>query len=64
MLRIELNDEQAEVLRELLHQQVSDLGMEIAATERLEFRDQLKQRRKRYNEMLEALQRARSQPAA
>lgn len=64
MVRIELNDDQAEVLGELLSQQVSELGMEIAATERLDFRDQLKQRRKRYNEMIEALQRARAQPAA
>lgn len=64
MLRIELTDDQARALREVLSQQVSELGMEIAGTERMAFRDQLKLRRRRLNEVLDAIGRVESQAAA
>ena len=63
MTRIELTDEQAAALMELLNQTVSDLGMEIAATERLDFRNQVKARRRRLHEVLESLRHARPQAA-
>ena len=51
MVRIELTEAQAELLRDVLEIDVSDLGMEIADTDRKDFRDRLKARR----EMLQAV---------
>jgi hypothetical protein len=42
MLRLELTEEEARVLRETLMSCVMDLRMEIADTDRMEFRDALK----------------------
>lgn len=63
MPRIEMTDAQAAVLHEVLSQLVSDLGMEIAATERLEFRDQLKTRRRLLSEIRSALEHAQPKAA-
>ena len=60
MIHLDLTDEQAATLISLLRQTVSDLGMAIAATERLEFRDQLKDRRHVLNELLEMLQQSQA----
>ena len=63
MTRIELTPEHTAVLADLLHKTISDLGMEIAATERLEFREQLKHRRDVLNEVLDRLPQDRSEAA-
>lgn len=63
MTRIELTDQQAEALREELGRLVSELGMEIAATERLDFRDQVKARRRLLAEVLDALRERTSHAA-
>jgi hypothetical protein len=43
MVRIELTEVEADRLRELCEACLSDLRMEIARTDRVEFRDSLKQ---------------------
>ena len=43
MIRLELSDEEATVLREALEFYMSDLRMEVADTDRQDFRNQLKQ---------------------
>lgn len=43
MIRIELTDEDASRLRELCETELSDLRMEIADTDSMDFRDRLKQ---------------------
>lgn len=45
MVSIELNEAEREALLATLRNVVSDLGMEIAATDRLSFREELKDRR-------------------
>jgi hypothetical protein len=42
MIRLELTDDEANRLRALCQEDLSDLRMEIAGTERQEFRDELK----------------------
>lgn len=44
MARLELNVREAEVLRDTLESYISDLRMEIANTDAMDFRDQLKER--------------------
>ena len=44
MLRIELNDDEVRVLREVLQEYVSDLRMEIGATDSMDFREGLKEK--------------------
>jgi hypothetical protein len=43
MIRLELSDEEATVLREALEFYMSDLRMEVADTDRQDFRNRLKQ---------------------
>jgi len=43
MIRLELTDDDAKVLREALESYLSDLRMEVADTDRQNFRDGLKQ---------------------
>jgi hypothetical protein len=43
--RIELNENEAQALREVLELDLSDLRMEIADTDRKDFRDMLKERK-------------------
>ncbi len=45
MIRIELTDEEGGVLQELLEYALSELRMEIADTDRKEFREKLKARK-------------------
>ena len=45
MVSIELSEEEANILRETLASFLSDLRMEIADTDRMEFRDELKRRK-------------------
>jgi len=44
MIQISLNEHEAAVLKEVLEHYIPDLRMEIADTERKEFRDRLKER--------------------
>lgn len=64
MIRIELTDQQAAVLSEELRQTIANLGMEIAGTERLAFRDQIKERRRLLQEVVKEMERAHPQEAA
>ena len=43
-IHIELTNEEAATLREVLSEWISDLRMEVAGTDRMEFRESLKQR--------------------
>jgi hypothetical protein len=45
MHHLDLNSEEASVLRETLENYLSDLQMEIADTDRLDYREQLKHRK-------------------
>jgi hypothetical protein len=45
MIQFDLNDDERRILKEVLESSLSDLRMEIADTERLEFRDGLKVRK-------------------
>mgnify|MGYP006306745731 CR=1 FL=1 len=62
MHRIELNEEQRELLDQTLRSLISELGMEIAETERLRFRDMLKHRRAVMREIVNKLEHAEPAP--
>ena len=55
MHRLELTSEEAYVLRETLESYLSDLRMEIADTDRKDFRDQLKHRKELLERITDAL---------
>ena len=55
MQTIELSREQADVLAQALESYLSDLRMEIADTDLMDFRDMLKHRKVLLNEVLEAI---------
>lgn len=57
MVRIELTEGDAERLRELCEAQLSDLRMEIAGTDSMEFREGLKQDAGLLRSVLEQLSR-------
>lgn len=46
MIHLDLNDKEQQILVEVLENYISDLGMEISDTDRLEFREMLKSRRR------------------
>lgn len=55
MIRIDLNDEEREILRTVLESYHSDLRMEIADTDSQDFREMLKRRKAVVRKALEAL---------
>lgn len=55
MVRIDLNDEEREILRTVLESYLSDLRMEIADTDRKDFREMLKERKAVIQKSLQAL---------
>ena len=55
ILHVELSSEEVEMLQEVLESEISDLRMEIADTDRLEFREQLKERKETIRKLLKAL---------
>jgi len=55
VLQIELTQDEAETLRGVLESYLSDLRMEIADTDRLDFRNSLKQRKQVIIKVLDAL---------
>jgi hypothetical protein len=61
-MEIELDDEERRVLREILENDLSDLRMEMADTDRKDFRDMLARRKAVLGKVIEAL--GGSPPAA
>lgn len=55
MVRIEMNPEEAGLLHEILEEYVSDLRMEIAATDSKDFREALKKKEEFLKNLLEKL---------
>ncbi len=55
MLNLDLTDEEVEVLRHVLESYLSDLRMEIADTDLLDFRNMLKDRKGVIRKVLEAM---------
>jgi hypothetical protein len=53
--RIELTDQEVELLREVLGEYVSDLRMEVADTDSMDFREGLKERERILKDILERL---------
>ena len=56
MIHLELTDDQAAVLHTILSTTISDLGMEISSTDRLDFRQGLKRNKTLALEMLRHLE--------
>ncbi|MGE5443480.1 MAG: hypothetical protein ACM3SR_02635 [Ignavibacteriales bacterium] len=56
MIQIELTSEKAEMLREIISTYLSDLRMEIADTENMNFRENLKKKEEFLNELLQRLE--------
>jgi len=54
-MEIELDDEERRVLREILENDLSDLRMEMADTDRKDFRDMLARRKAVLGKVIEAL---------
>ena len=55
MIQLDLNDQEREVLIEVLESYLSDLRMEIADTDRMDFRDMLKARKQVLLKVVEML---------
>jgi hypothetical protein len=55
MARIELTENEAETLKEILHSYLSDLRAEIADTDRMKMRETLKEKEAFLNRLLEDL---------
>lgn len=60
MVRIELAEGEADTLREMLEDWLGELRMEIAGTDRLEYREGLKEREALIKRVIEDLRAARS----
>ncbi|MFQ5889178.1 MAG: hypothetical protein ACE5JR_03895 [Gemmatimonadota bacterium] len=60
MPSIELTEREAVVLQEVLESYLSDLRMEIADTDRMSFREKLKERKMILLDVLEALKATRA----
>ena len=58
MPKLDLNNEEARMLREILESYLSDLRMEIADTDSMDFREMLKGRKEVLNKAIAALQEA------
>ncbi len=59
MIRMELNAAEAEVLKEVLETAVSDLRMEIADTDSMDYREKLKERKQALQRIVEAVSEAK-----
>ncbi|MBA3583473.1 MAG: hypothetical protein H0W36_02905 [Gemmatimonadetes bacterium] len=55
MIQLELDDAERQILAEVLKSYLSDLRMEIADTDRVDFRDMLKDRKAVIGKVLESL---------
>lgn len=56
MIQIDLTSEKAEMLREIISTYLSDLRMEIASTENMNFREELKKKEEFLKELLPRLE--------
>ncbi|RMG38298.1 MAG: hypothetical protein D6732_05430 [Methanobacteriota archaeon] len=56
MLQCDMTPEEKSVLREMVENLISDLSMEISHTDRMEYRETLKSRRKVLQKLLSALE--------
>ena len=56
MIQIELSSEESEILREVLTSYLSDLRMEIADTENMDFREALKKKEAFLKELIQRLE--------
>ena len=56
MVKLELTDEEKEILKETLEGEISDLGFEIADTEKMELREGLKAKKAVLKKVLDALE--------
>ena len=56
MIHIELTSEKAEMLREIISTYLFDLRMEIAGTENMNFREELKKKEELLKELLPRLE--------
>ncbi len=54
-LHVELSEDEKEILRDVLENDLSDLRMEIADTDSQDFREQLKVRKAAIRKLLDAL---------
>ncbi|MGD2067514.1 MAG: hypothetical protein PVI57_02420 [Gemmatimonadota bacterium] len=59
MVDLKLDADEAELLRQVLRDYLSDLRMEIADTDSLDYRDRLKDRKQRLRGIAEKLEGAR-----
>lgn len=55
MIRLDLNKEEEDILLKVLESYLSDLTMEISDTDRLDYREILKERRRTISKVVEAL---------
>ena len=55
MVLLNFSDEELKMFKEILESYLSDLRMEIADTDRMDFREELKKREKFLNELLTLL---------
>jgi hypothetical protein len=60
MITLELQESEAAMLREILESVLSDLRMEIAGTDRLDWRDSLRERKVLLEELIARLGAART----
>ncbi len=58
MSSLELNHEQQDILKEYLERVLSDLSVEIAGTDRKQYRDEIKAERRLLQEIMEQLDNA------
>ena len=58
MIHIDLDDTERSILMQTLESYLSDLSFEIADTDRMEFREELKAKRQVLNKILEAVKQA------
>jgi hypothetical protein len=58
MVQLDLSEEERQILLEVLETALSDLRMEIADTDRMDFREMLKERKAVLSKVIEALQEA------
>lgn len=56
MIQLDLDKAEARILRETIEAVLSDLRMEIADTDRLDYREMLRGRKQALNKVLEALE--------
>ena len=56
MIQVVLSEEERDILGEILESDLSDLRMEIASTDRMDFREMLKTRKEVLKKVLQALQ--------